>query len=93
MATKRKKRWTSSSVVKEFGPVKRIDRYREADLLIEGKWKHILTVLESDGRFEAVVGHHLVNMHEIYETSKEMPEDLVIKHKDVWFGEEDLPNG
>lgn len=43
----------------------------------------------SEPGFEGCVGHHLVNVHEIYESAKPMPEDLIIKDEDLQFGDED----
>lgn len=113
-------KWDCEKVVKEFGPIKRIDRPRESQLLKEGKWQYILTITVEDvgywdlpkkdrptgaelkergdtrnnfsiGMHFGEVGHRLVNMQEMYETAKPMPEDLTLSDDDIWFGENGLP--
>jgi len=39
------------------------------------------------------VGHHLVNVDELFESAKPMPMDLAIEGNDnLWFGDDGLPN-
>lgn len=109
-----------NQVIAKFGPLKRIDRKREAVLMKQGKFRNVLTLIDYDvgyedlpeddrptdeeleergetreeytaGRHEAVVGHHLVNVSEIYESKKPMPEDLRIEDDGIWFGDDGLP--
>ena len=109
-----------NQVIAQFGPLKLIDRKREAALLKKGKHRHIFTLVSyersyedlpeedrptneeleergetkdefTQGAYEGVVGHHLVNVAEIYESKKPMPEDLRIEDDGIWFEEDGLP--
>lgn len=114
-------KWTTERVVKEFGPIKQIDRARESELMQSGKWRHVLTLvshevgyldLPEEDRpsdqdlkdqettkedftttgYTACVGHHIVNVSEIFETAKPMPEDLEIPDDEIRFDDDGLPN-
>lgn len=113
---------TLQQLVKKFGPAKLINREREAELLKQGKAKHILALigtdvgwddLDPDNRpdedelkdmgyekedysqlvYSTVVGHHIVNVSELYEMAKPMPLNLeLVEDSDTdWFGEGGLP--
>lgn len=41
--------------------------------------------------FVGVVGHHVVNMYELYEFEKPLPEDLLLDDDSIDFGEGGLP--
>jgi hypothetical protein len=80
-----------TDLVTQYGPLKKIWRTEESKLLEEGKWQQVLTLQEFEGKFHLSVGHHLVNVQEIYETAKPMPEGLEIGDRRVWFGDDGLP--
>lgn len=41
----------------------------------------------------ASVGRRWVNMQEIYESTKPMPVELELEDKNIWFGDDGLPEG
>lgn len=48
--------WTTQKVIEEFGPVTRITRAREDELIQEGKSAHVLTLVGADvGYFDLPV--------------------------------------
>lgn len=63
------------------------DRPSEEEMKDRGETKEEY----SESRFIGVVGHHLVNVFEIYEASKPMPEDLELSDENIWFGDDGLP--
>ena len=63
------------------------DRPTDEELEERGESKEDFT----QGAYEGVVGHHLVNVSEIYESRKPMPEDLRIEDDGIWFEEDGLP--
>lgn len=63
------------------------DRPSDAELEDRGETKDEYSALVYHG----CVGHHIVNVFEIFETSKPMPEDLVIEDEDFHFGDDGLP--
>lgn len=72
----------------KYGPFKEIWRDRETELLKQGKWRHILAIISTDNDDAplcASVGHHLVNVDVILESTKKLPEDLMVD--DFWFTE------
>lgn len=83
---------TNKELVEKYGPFKEIGRDRESVLLAEGKYRHIFTVKGEDSDehedgyvMHAHVGHGLVNVDVVFESTKAMPEDLRID--DFWFDE------
>jgi hypothetical protein len=113
---------TPQQLVKKFGPAKLINREREAELIQQGKSKHILALLGTDVGYDdlnpsdrpddeeledmgiekedytqhvysAAVGHHIVNVSELYEMTKPMPPNLkMVEDSDAdWFGDDALP--
>lgn len=59
----------------------------DAELVERGETKEDFT----RGAFEGFVGHHLVNVEEVYESAKPMPRDLRLGDDDIWFGDDGLP--
>lgn len=45
----------------------------------------------SMGMQYGAVGRHIVNMQEIYESSKPLPDELDLEDEDIWFGEDGFP--
>lgn len=89
---KKPKTITNEELVRKYGPFKEIGRDRESVLLAEGKYRHIFTVKGEDSDehedgyiMHAHVGHGLVNVDAVFESTKAMPEDLEIQ--DFWFDE------
>jgi hypothetical protein len=75
-------------LVRRYGPFKEIGRAREAKLAASDMWKHIFTVKsceDDDGNYtmHAHVGHGLVNVETIFESTNPMPEDLEVL--DFWY--------
>ncbi len=112
--------FTTQQVIEQFGPITRINREREEELIQEGKGNHILTLIGTDTGFHdlpandrpsfielayrgeseedysrtvfsASVGRKIVNVEEIFETSKPMPSDLEMQDDDIDFGDGGLP--
>lgn len=88
-----KKNMDNDELHKLYGPFRLINRVKESDLLKLGKWQHILTIggMDSDKSEDgwtmwAEVGHHLVNVEAIYESTNPMPPDLTVD--DFWFDDE-----
>jgi len=81
---------SNSDLVLRYGPFKEIGRAREKKLVDEGKWQHILTIKGCDSDesedgyvMHAHVGHGLVNVETIFESTVPMPEGLEIL--DFWY--------
>jgi hypothetical protein len=81
---------SNEELVKLYGPFTEIWREREAELMNQGKWRHILSIQSFDSEDEedgtiltATVGHHLVNTETVFESAKPMPDNLRID--DFWF--------
>jgi len=81
---------TLDEVLKKYGPFKLINHKQERDLMRQGKFRFILTVIGlDDGVCVGDSGHHLVNVLYVYESTKEMPYPLHIPG--IWFGDNGLP--
>lgn len=79
---------SNQELARRYGPFKEIGRAREKELVNSGKWRNILTIKDcetDEGNFmlHAHVGHGLVNVQTIFESTNPMPEGLEIL--DFWF--------
>lgn len=80
----------NQELVRRYGPFKEIGRPREKELMERDRWQHILTIKGCDSdenedgyKLFAHVGHGLVNVETIFESTNPMPEGLEIP--DFWF--------
>ena len=78
----------NAELVRRYGPFTAIGREQEARLIARDEWRRILTIKSGDddnGKFSmhAHVGHGLVNVDIIFQSTNPMPEDLEIP--DFWF--------